>query len=647
MSSGPSSHPPMPVVRRSDLNRIVRRQRRLAPRPATLDGLRRPYSPATSLPDSPACALIKARLLVDAAVHHYGSTRVPSARPSSATGNRPATVSPSSTSMDPLRRKVPVLMDVLGLRDDNNPRVAPDHFSPSTRPRDRASDVHHIMAQPARPSPDLWRLLDPELTHSPFTHLALSDGVTPHVMGHLASNPFKILDAPGFAAVLGPNRVAWSAYDVLAIALGDKAYLWDHGTVHAIDPDLPGRPHVSAFAFHPDGSTLAVATTRGSLNFYDMASQTRTRLVSTAIEGQTAIHAMDWTARYLAAGSATGTVKLWDERWSGMRETLALQIPPSPFQTTKPPSGPAMHVQFAPYNDVHLATATHQELALWDLRRSERPLAWISAAEYGATRIGSVAWCPWQNYLVALTCSNSTDSLLVAWTLATRETVATFTHPSLRTTALAFAADDQLLLAAHHTPPPPKPPAWTRPQPGSFLVGYEFPSLCPKWHNEYAHDRPVTSAALAPSGMRLATAAPDENVKLWRVREPEVRRNVTMAPPVRVIEGYRPRMAALPRVSPELVVDDKTPDPAPTPTTDLDGERDVRAGDVDDTEYEPPWPLAAATAVESSAITLPPPPSPLGSWKSAVEPVIVSGLSQPNHARFEVVAAGTGHALGY
>ncbi|KAJ3366998.1 ubiquitin-protein transferase activating protein [Allomyces javanicus] len=509
--------------------------------------------------------------------------------------------------MDPLRRKVPVLMDVLGLRDEHDQRVAPAHFRQPTRPHDRASVVHQIMAQPARPSPDLWPLLDPLPTFSPFTHLTLPDDVMPHVMGHLASNPCKILDAPGFGADLGPNRVAWSAHDVLAIALGNRAYLWDHGTVHALDPDLPGQPHVSAVAFHPAGSTLAVATARGSLNMYELASQTRTRLVSMATENQAAIHAMDWTARYLATGDATGTVKLWDERWSGMHETLALQVPPSPFQTTKLPSGPVIHVQFAPGEDVHLATATHEELALWDLP-----------------------------------CSNSTDSLLVAWTLATRETVSTFTHPSLRTTALAFAPDDRLLLAAHHTPPPPKPPTWTRPQPGSFLAGYEFPSLRPQWHNEYAHDGPVTSAALAPSGMRLATAAPDENVKMWRVRNSEVRRDVTMRPPVRVVEGYRPWTTAVPRAPAELVADDEIPDAAPS--MDLGGERVVCADD-DDAEHTLPWSPATATAVES--LPLSPSPSPFGSWQSAVEPVIVSGLSQPNHARFEVVAAGTGHALGY
>ncbi|KAJ3369117.1 ubiquitin-protein transferase activating protein [Allomyces arbusculus] len=622
--------------------------RRLAPRSAMLDALRPPYSPAATLSASPARALIKARLPVDAAAHHHGlAPRAPSDRPS--TPSRPAVFPSCGKDMDSLLRKVPVLMDVLGFRDDNDARVAPIRFHKPT-PHDRASVVHQIMAQPARPSPDLWPLLDPEPTFSPFTHLALPDGVTPHVMGHLASNPCKILDAPGFAADLGPNRVAWSAHNVLAIALGDRAYLWDHGTVHALDPGLPDRPHVSAVAFHPAGSTLAIATAHGSLNMYDVDSQTRTRFV-TANETQSAIHAMDWTARYLATGDATGAVKLWDERWSGMREKLALQVPPSPFQTTKPPSGPAMHVQFAPDKEVHLATATREELALWDLRRTDRALAWISAAEYGATQIDSVAWCPWQNNLIALACSNSSGSLLVAWTLATRETVATFTHPSLRTTALTFGPDDQLLLASHHTPPPPKAPTWTRPQPGSFLAGYEFPSLRPQWHNEYAHDGPVMSAAIAPSGMRLATAAPDENVKLWRVRDCDARRNEMMAPPMRVVDGYRPWMAAVPHASSEMAADDETPQPAPAPAMDLDGGRGVRAGDGDDTEYEPPWPLAAATAVESSTGTLPPSPSPspspFGSWQSTVEPVIVSGLSQPNHARFEVVAAGTGHALGY
>ncbi|KNE56194.1 hypothetical protein AMAG_02028 [Allomyces macrogynus ATCC 38327] len=641
MSSGQGGHPPMPVVRRSDLNRIVRRQRRLAPRSAMLDVLRRPYSPAAALSANPARALVKAHLRVEAALHHHGPSRAPSAWQSAATSNRP------STNMDPLLRKVPVLMDVLDLRGDHDPCVAPAHVGPSTRPRDRASVVHQIMAEPARPRHELWPLLDPQPTYSPFEHLALPDGAAPHVMGHFASNPCKILDAPGFAADLGPNRVSWSAHDVLAIALGDRAYLWDHGTVHALDPNLPSRPSVSAVAFHPAGSTLSVATARGSLNIYDVGSQTRARFVM-ANETQSAIRAMDWTTRYLATGDATGTIKLWDERWNGMRETLALAVPPSPFQTTKPPSGPVMHVQFAPDKDVHLATATNQELALWDLRRSDRPLTWISAAEYGATQIDSVAWCPWQNNLVALACSNDTDSLLVAWTLATREAVATFTHPSLCTTALVFAPDDQLLLAAHHTPPPPKPPTWTRPQPGAFLAGYEFPSLRPKWHNEYAHDGPVMSAALAPSGTRLATAAPDENVKLWRVRDPEVKRDAGMrivAPPVRVVEGYQPWMAALPRAWPEVIADDGIPDPASTPAMDLDGRGDVRADDDDDdnAHHAPLWPPATPSAVESrtSALSL----SPFGSWQSAVE--IVSGLSQPNHARFEVVAAGTGHALGY
>ena len=79
---------------------------------------------------------------------------------------------------------------------------------------------------------------------------------------HIPSAPTRILDAPGLLDDYYLNLVAWSARNIIAVALGPAVYLWDakSGTIDELMALEDESDYVCSLKFIPGGTHLAVGT---------------------------------------------------------------------------------------------------------------------------------------------------------------------------------------------------------------------------------------------------------------------------------------------------------------------------------------------------------------------------------------------------
>lgn len=130
----------------------------------------------------------------------------------------------------------------------------------------------------------------------------------------IASTPERVLDAPGLEDDYYLNLLDWSSSNLVAIALSEAVYIWnaesgDVGclcTLHNGDQDVSTTPEiVTSVKFSEDGSYLAVGTSSGSIQIYDLSTSTRIRTMN---GHATRVPALSWSGAILSSGSKDGSI---------------------------------------------------------------------------------------------------------------------------------------------------------------------------------------------------------------------------------------------------------------------------------------------------------------------------------------------------
>jgi cell division cycle 20, cofactor of APC complex len=122
----------------------------------------------------------------------------------------------------------------------------------------------------------------------------------------------RVLDAPGMVDDYYLNLVDWSSENVVAIGLGEAAYIWraDKGSVHHIT-DAPSESYISSVKFSNDGAFLATAFGTGAIELWDVECNRRLR---TMYGRQAQIASMSWSSHILSSGCADGAIWNHDVR---------------------------------------------------------------------------------------------------------------------------------------------------------------------------------------------------------------------------------------------------------------------------------------------------------------------------------------------
>lgn len=128
----------------------------------------------------------------------------------------------------------------------------------------------------------------------------------------IATQPERVLDAPGMVDDFYLNLVAWSSLNVVAVALAENTYFWraDSGEVVHVG-EAPEGSYVAAVDFSNDGQFLGVGLGTGAVELWDAETQTKLRTM-TGHSSQVAC--LSWHQHLLTSGCGDGSIWHHDVR---------------------------------------------------------------------------------------------------------------------------------------------------------------------------------------------------------------------------------------------------------------------------------------------------------------------------------------------
>lgn len=131
---------------------------------------------------------------------------------------------------------------------------------------------------------------------------------------YIPTQPESVLDAPDIQNDYYLKLIDWSAKNLLAVALKNDVYLWnaENGSIDKLCT-LDGQDYVASVTWDQDGSHLAVGTSEGKVQIWDVTNQKRLRSLNNSAFR---ISCSDWNFYLLSAGSRDGHIYNHDVRIS-------------------------------------------------------------------------------------------------------------------------------------------------------------------------------------------------------------------------------------------------------------------------------------------------------------------------------------------
>jgi cell division cycle 20, cofactor of APC complex len=128
----------------------------------------------------------------------------------------------------------------------------------------------------------------------------------------IALAPEKILDAPGLQDDFYLNLMDWSSKNILAVGLENTVYIWNGDTGNVLEfCKTRNDDYVSSLKWASDGSYLAVGTSSGDAQIWDVDSFTKIR----SMKGHTSrVGVLSWDQHILSSGAQDGSIWNHDVR---------------------------------------------------------------------------------------------------------------------------------------------------------------------------------------------------------------------------------------------------------------------------------------------------------------------------------------------
>ncbi|KAF8244420.1 WD40 repeat-like protein, partial [Wilcoxina mikolae CBS 423.85] len=299
--------------------------------------------------------------------------------------------------------------------------------------------------------------------------------------------PERVLDAPGLFDDYYLNLLDWGSGNQVAIGLERNVYVWnaDTGAVSSLLETSPDT-YVSSVRWSQDGAYVSVGLGSGDVQIWDVEEGTKLR---TMTGHDTRVGVMSWNKATLSTGSRSGNIFNHDVRIAEHKTAELLSH-------TSEVCGLEWRADGA-----QLASGGNDNLVnIWDARNITAPK--FSKTNHKAA-VKALAWCPWQNNLLA-SGGGSFDKQIHFWNTTTGARVNSVDAGS-QVTALKWSTNYREIVSCHGAP-------------DNQLTVWSYPSLV-KNVEIPAHETRVLHAALSPDGQMLATAASDESLKFWKLFE--------------------------------------------------------------------------------------------------------------------------------
>ncbi|EPQ61380.1 WD40 repeat-like protein [Gloeophyllum trabeum ATCC 11539] len=325
--------------------------------------------------------------------------------------------------------------------------------------------------------------------------LPSSNGAVTNKTRKIPTAPERVLDAPGIVDDFYLNLIAWSAQNVVAVALSENTYIWraDTGAVTHVG-EAPEGSYVSSVDFSNDGSYLGVGLGTGSVELWDVETGRRLR----SMDGhQAQVAVISWNGHILSSGCADGSIWHHDVR-----------MPTHKVMELHGHTGEVCGLTWRSDGELLASGGNDNVVNIWDGRvgdvaESSRGHAkWTKRNHTAAVK--AMAWCPWQPSLLA-TGGGTNDASINVWNTTTGARLHTLKTPS-QVTSIQWCPHKKELMSTHGYPT------------NSIMI-HAYPSLDCVAEIRDAHDSRVLFSALSPAGDVVCTGAGDENLKFWRIWE--------------------------------------------------------------------------------------------------------------------------------
>ncbi|KAK1557880.1 hypothetical protein Q3G72_033640 [Acer saccharum] len=334
-------------------------------------------------------------------------------------------------------------------------------------------------------------------TYSPL--LPHSKHTKPH-RRIIPQKPEKILSAPDLVDDYHLNLLDWGSTNVLAIALESTVYLrdpWDPSDyatseLVTIDDEL-----VTSVSWAPDGCHIAVGWNNSQVQIWDSTANRKLRTLRGG--HRSGVGSMAWNNHILTTGGMDGNVINNDirvrdhviETFTGhTHEVCGLKWSPSGQQLA---SGGGDHL-----------------LHIWDRRSTQ----WLHRLEEHTAAVKALAWCPFQGNLLA-TGEGSVAGCINFWNTHTGACLNSIDTGS-QVSALLWNKNQRELLSSHGFP-------------HNQLTLWKYPSMV-KAIELTGHTSRVLFMAQSPDGCSVASAAPDNTLRIWNTfGDPEVAKSAPKA----------------------------------------------------------------------------------------------------------------------
>ncbi|KAF3939146.1 Beta-TrCP [Dactylella cylindrospora] len=299
--------------------------------------------------------------------------------------------------------------------------------------------------------------------------------------------PERSLDAPGLVDDYYLNLMDWGNSNMLAIGLESDVYIWnaDAGSVSHLLQSTPDT-FITSVKWCNEGAYLAVGLGTGEVQIWDPEDNVKIR----SLHSHTSrVGVMSWNKHILSTGSRSGDIINHDVR-------IAEHKVASLVSHTAEVCGLEWRADGA-----QLASGGNDNLVnIWDARALSAPR--FSKANHKAA-VKAIAWCPWQSNLLA-TGGGTFDKKIHFWNSTTGARVNTIDCNS-QVTSLRWSTSYKEIVSTHGFP-------------DNQLTIWSYPSLV-KCAEIPAHESRILHSSLSPDGQVLATVAPDEALKFWKVFE--------------------------------------------------------------------------------------------------------------------------------
>ncbi|NXO01571.1 CDC20 protein, partial [Rhinopomastus cyanomelas] len=309
---------------------------------------------------------------------------------------------------------------------------------------------------------------------------------------YIPSMPDRILDAPEIRNDYYLNLIDWSSQNVVAVALDNSVYLWNHssGEITQLLQIDDVDDYVSSLSWIKEGNYIAVGTSNAEVQLWDIQQK---KCLRNMTSHSSRVASLSWNSYILSSGSRTGHIHHHDVRVATHHvATLA---------------GHTQEVCGLKWSldGRYLASGGNDNLVnIWPCTQGDSGnFAPVQTFGQHQGAVKAVAWCPWQSSILA-TGGGTNDRQIRLWNVCSGACVGTVnTHSQV--CSILWSTNYKEFVSGH---------GFAQNQ----LIIWKYPSLA-KVTELRGHTGRILNLTMSPDGATVASAAADETLRFWRCFE--------------------------------------------------------------------------------------------------------------------------------